>query len=103
MVASTVVGLSEALVFGERSGLDRTAMLDVFGDSAVGATALWVASRVATASGRPIAIGFNLFGLADLVVAVGLGAVCPGFEFGYAIKDLEGPGTARGTVWADRH
>jgi 3-hydroxyisobutyrate dehydrogenase-like beta-hydroxyacid dehydrogenase len=36
LVASTVVGLSEALVFGERSGLDRTAMLDVFGDSAVG-------------------------------------------------------------------
>lgn len=35
LVASTIVGLSEALVFGERSGLDRQAMLDVFSDSAV--------------------------------------------------------------------
>jgi hypothetical protein len=43
------------------------------GDIAVGATAFWVASRFATEPGRPIAIGFNLFGLADLVVAVGLG------------------------------
>jgi hypothetical protein len=43
------------------------------GDIAVGATAFWVASRFATASGRLIAIVFNLFGLADLVVAIGLG------------------------------
>jgi hypothetical protein len=43
------------------------------GDIAVGMTAFWVASRVATPSGRPLAIAFNLFGLADLVVAVGLG------------------------------
>ena len=43
------------------------------GDIAVGATAFWVASRFATPSGRPLAIVFNLFGLADLVVAVGLG------------------------------
>jgi hypothetical protein len=42
------------------------------GDIAVGMTAFWVASRAAT-SGRPLAIAFNLFGLADLVVAVGLG------------------------------
>lgn len=43
------------------------------GDIAVGAAAFWVASKVATASGRSLAIVFNLFGLADLVVAVGLG------------------------------
>lgn len=35
------------------------------GDIAVGATAFWVASRFATPSGRPLAIVFNLFGLAD--------------------------------------
>lgn len=35
LVASTIVGLSEALVLGERSGLDRRAMLDVFAGSAV--------------------------------------------------------------------
>jgi hypothetical protein len=43
------------------------------GDVAVGASAFWVASRLTTPSGRLIAIVFNLFGLADLVVAVGLG------------------------------
>ena len=45
------------------------------GDVAVGATAFWVASRFATPSGRSLAIAFNLFGLADLVVAVGLGVM----------------------------
>jgi hypothetical protein len=43
------------------------------GDIVVGATAFWVAGRLATPSGRRLAIVFNLFGLADLVVAVGLG------------------------------
>jgi hypothetical protein len=43
------------------------------GDIAVGATAFWVANQLSTPSGRRIAVGFNLFGLADLVVAVGLG------------------------------
>ena len=33
--------------------------------------------------------------------AMGLGAVCPSFEFGYTIKDLEGSGAAGGTVGAD--
>lgn len=36
VVASTVMSLSEALVLGERSGLDWQGMLDVFSDSAVG-------------------------------------------------------------------
>ncbi|QGN31590.1 NAD(P)-dependent oxidoreductase [Microlunatus sp. Gsoil 973] len=35
LVAQTVVGLSEALVLGERAGLDWQTMLDVFSDSAV--------------------------------------------------------------------
>lgn len=43
------------------------------GDIAVGTTAFWVASKFATTSGKRLAIVFNLFGLADLVVAVGLG------------------------------
>jgi hypothetical protein len=43
------------------------------GDVIVGATAPWVASRVAAPGGRRLAILFNLFGMADLIVAVGLG------------------------------
>jgi len=43
------------------------------GDILVGATAPWVASGFDRPGGRRRAIVFNLFGLADLVVAVGLG------------------------------
>ncbi len=43
------------------------------GDIAVGTTAFWVAQRLATPSGRHVAVVFNLFGLTDLMVAVGLG------------------------------
>jgi hypothetical protein len=43
------------------------------GDVIVGATAFWVASRLDTPGGRRLAIGFNLFGVLDLVVAIGLG------------------------------
>jgi hypothetical protein len=43
------------------------------GDMLVGATAFWVASRLDAPGGRRRAILFNLLGLADLVVAVGLG------------------------------
>ena len=42
------------------------------GDILVGATAFWVAARLSTPHGTRTAIRFNLFGLADLVVAVGL-------------------------------
>jgi hypothetical protein len=45
------------------------------GDIIVGATAFWVASRVHMANGIRRAIIFNLFGLVDLVVAVGLGVM----------------------------
>jgi hypothetical protein len=43
------------------------------GDIIVGAAAPWVASRLDAPGGRRLAIFFNLFGLADLVVAIGLG------------------------------
>jgi hypothetical protein len=45
------------------------------GDVIVGATAPWIASRLGTPQGRRGAIIFNLFGMADLVVAVGLGVM----------------------------
>lgn len=43
------------------------------GDIIVGATALWVANHFDAPGGRRLAILFNLFGMADLIVAVGLG------------------------------
>ena len=45
------------------------------GDVIVGAMAPWIAGRVGTPQGRRRAIIFNLFGMADLVVAVGLGVM----------------------------
>jgi hypothetical protein len=43
------------------------------GDIAIGATSFWVADRLNMPGGKQIAIAFNLFGLADLIVAIGLG------------------------------
>ena len=43
------------------------------GDVIVGATAFWVASRLGAAGGRALAVAFNIFGLSDLVVAIGFG------------------------------
>jgi hypothetical protein len=43
------------------------------GDILVGVAAPWVASRLERPEGRRRAIIFNLFGVADLIVAVGLG------------------------------
>ena len=49
------------------------------GDISVGATAFWVASRLDAPGGKRRAVAFNLLGLLDLVVAVGLGiATSPG-------------------------
>ena len=45
------------------------------GDVIVGAMAPWIAARVDTPQGRRGAIVFHLFGMADLVVAVGLGVM----------------------------
>jgi hypothetical protein len=43
------------------------------GDLVVGTTAFWVARRLPTPSGKGTAVVFHLWGLVDLVVAVGLG------------------------------
>lgn len=49
------------------------------GDIIVGASAPWVANRLDSPGGRRTATIFNLFGMADLIVAVGLGmATSPG-------------------------
>jgi hypothetical protein len=45
------------------------------GDVIVGVAAPWIARRVDTPQGGGAAIIFNLFGMADLVVAVGLGVM----------------------------
>jgi hypothetical protein len=45
------------------------------GDILVGTTAPWIARHVHTLEGRRRAIVFNLLGMADLVVAVGLGTM----------------------------
>jgi hypothetical protein len=45
------------------------------GDVIVGASAPWIARDLETPKGRRRAIIFNLFGMADLVVAVGLGVM----------------------------
>jgi hypothetical protein len=45
------------------------------GDVIVGATAPWIARHVDTPEGKRRAILFNLCGMADLVVAVGLGVM----------------------------
>ena len=43
------------------------------GDVIVGGTAFWVASHLERPRGRELAVAFNIFGLSDLVVAIGLG------------------------------
>ena len=45
------------------------------GDVIVGATAPWIARRLERPDGKQMAIIFTLFGMADLVVAVGLGVM----------------------------
>ncbi|HEY1307682.1 MAG TPA: hypothetical protein VGF24_29210 [Vicinamibacterales bacterium] len=45
------------------------------GDLIVGVTAPWIARHVDTREGKRRAIAFNLFGMADLIVAVGLGVM----------------------------
>jgi hypothetical protein len=43
------------------------------GDVLIGAAAFWVAARLDSPGGRRRAVIFNLLGLLDLVVAIGLG------------------------------
>ena len=61
------------------------------GDVIVGVAAPWVARDVVTLSGRRRAIIFNLFGLLDLIVAVGLGVMTnPGrFHFFHTLPTSE--------------
>jgi hypothetical protein len=61
------------------------------GDVIVGVSAPWVARDTVTPSGRRRAIIFNLFGLLDLIIAVGLGVMTnPGrFHFFHTLPTSE--------------
>ncbi len=57
------------------------------GDIAIGLTAPWVAFAIARRAGfaaGPLFVGWNLFGMLDLVVAVGLGALSSSLATGAA-------------------
>jgi 3-hydroxyisobutyrate dehydrogenase-like beta-hydroxyacid dehydrogenase len=72
LVAGTVVGLAEALVLGERAGLDWRSMLDVFTESAVGSPL--VRYKAASLSTRDFAPAFSTAMMAkDLDLALDLG------------------------------
>src|SRR5262249_52210467 len=72
LVAGTVVGLSEALVLGERAGLDWRSMLEVFTDSAVGSPLLRY--KAASLSTRDFTPAFTTAMMAkDLDLALDLG------------------------------
>ena len=68
-----LVGMVFLLLMADRQMPALWALPAGIGDVIVGATAPWIARRVETPQGRRQAILFNLFGMADLVVAVGLG------------------------------
>jgi hypothetical protein len=59
------------MAYGQMPGL--WALPAGIGDILVGAMAFWVASGLRTSHGIQRAIIFNLFGLVDLIMAVGLG------------------------------
>src|SRR3954451_13981998 len=72
LVGITVVGLSEALVFGEQCGLEWGAMLEVFADSAVSSPL--VKYKAATLLKRDFEAAFTTTMMAkDLDVALGVG------------------------------
>lgn len=68
-----LVGMVFLMLMANRQMPALWALPAGIGDVIVGATAPWIARRVGTPRGRQRAITFNLFGMADLVVAVGLG------------------------------
>jgi hypothetical protein len=68
-----LVGMVFLLLMANRQMPALWALPAGIGDVIVGATAPWISRRVETPQGRRRAIIFNLFGMADLVVAVGLG------------------------------
>jgi hypothetical protein len=68
-----LVGMAFLLLMANRQMPALWALPAGIGDVIVGATAPWISRHVETPQGRRRAIIFNLFGMADLVVAVGLG------------------------------
>lgn len=72
-------GIVFLLLMADRQMPALWALPSGIGDVIVGATAPWIAMRFDSPGGRRRAVIFNLFGLADLVVAIGLGiATNPG-------------------------
>lgn len=71
LVATTVVGLTEALAFGQRAGMGWEAMLDVFSDSAVASPL--VKYKAASLADRDFTAAFSTAMMAkDLAVALQL-------------------------------
>jgi len=70
-----LVGVVFLLLMANRQMPALWALPAGIGDVIVGAAAPWIARRLDTPEGRRWAIIFNLFGMADLVVAVGLGVM----------------------------
>jgi 3-hydroxyisobutyrate dehydrogenase-like beta-hydroxyacid dehydrogenase len=100
LVGITVVGLSEALVFGERCGLSWAAMLEVFADSAVSSPL--VKYKATTLLERDFEAAFTTQMMAkDLDVALGLGrrhgAVMPTTALTQELLRATG-----GSGWADK-
>jgi hypothetical protein len=69
------VGVVFLMLMADRQMPALWALPAGIGDVIVGATAPWIAARVDAPNGGRGAIIFNLFGMADLVVAVGLGVM----------------------------
>lgn len=70
-----VIGVVFLLLLASGEVPAAWALPTAIGDIIVGLTAFWVASQLDSPAGRRRAIIFNLFGLADLVVAIGLGVM----------------------------
>lgn len=100
LVAQTVVGLSEALVLGERGGLDWQAMLDVFADSAVASPL--VQYKAASLAKRNFDAAFTTAMMTkdlDVALQVGrdVGAVMPTTSLSHELLRA-----ACGLGWADQ-
>ena len=70
-----LVGVIFLILMAKRQMPALWALPAGIGDIIVGTSAPWIANRVGSAPGRRRAVIFNLFGMADLVVAVGLGVM----------------------------
>lgn len=72
VLASTIVGLTEALVLGESYGLDRKEMLEIFSDSAVGSPLIRYKSATLASSDFSAAFSTTML-MKDLDLATALG------------------------------